>query len=472
MQAALHAVFLAAASIVALGSLSCGAEEELPPGFLVVTVDSLRADFLSCYGGLPGVGERMCSLEQEGTRFVWAFSPASSSAPAIASILTSRYPTDHGVDASAASFLPDGETTLAEALRDAGYATAAFVSSPELNRSRNLHQGFQVYDDQTERSAAGRLPTRTAEATTTAALAWLEETRAPWLLWVHFREPHGPYAAAPTPADEARGSEASERLRVLATPRGRGGIPSYQALPGLFTRGAYEARYRAEIRAVDAQVGRLLAAVAGRPEPVGVAITADHGEAFGEDRYFLSHGHSVSPDQVRVPLFWRPPTGTRPESLRVVVSTLDLMPTILRAAGLGPPEGIEGWVLPSPQDPPGAPEQARAVFAIHPDRVAVASGSNFYSRSRESPGAPGAPPSAAFLERTLARTAPLSPDGSPPRPEPARPTGITPLLEPRVREFLGPDSEAIFLESGTAVPSAEPLPQEPAEALQGEATSS
>ncbi len=429
-----------AASIALLALLTasaCGEPEAPPPGLLLVTVDSLRADFLTCYGGAEGVGQRMCDLGREGTRYAWAFSPAPSSAPAIASILTSTYPAEHGVGDSAASFLRGEQLTLPEALRRAGFATAAFISSPELNRSRNFHPGFAVYDDRTGRATARSLPMRGAAETTDAALAWLAEVRAPWFLWVHYREPHGPYRATPGPGDSVLPGGPGERLPVLATPNGRGGIPSYQAIPGLFTREGYEARYRGEIRVVDSELARLLTAVDARDEPVGVMLTADHGEAFGEDRYYLSHGHSVGLDQIRVPLFWRPQKPSTPEEIRVVVSTLDIMPTMLRAAGLSQPDSLDGWVLPSAEDPPGAPEQARAVFAVHPDQVAVVSSNNFYTRLRRpvTDVVPRLTP--AYLQATAARAAVLG-DGTGPLPAtaPARPTGITPLLEPRVADFL------------------------------------
>jgi arylsulfatase A-like enzyme len=441
---------------LALATLvGCGGPEEPPPGLLLVTVDSLRADFLECYGGSPGVGERICELGRQGTQYSWAFATSPTSAAAIASILTSTYPDEHGIDDSAASFLPGDRLTLAEALRPAGYASAAFVSSPELNRSRNFHQGFQVYDDRTSRSTPGSLPVRDATETTDAALAWLAGTEGPWFVWVHYREPHGPYTSAPAPFPGPPVQQGpGERLSVLPTASGRGGIPSYQAIPGLFTREGYEARYRGEIVRVDRELGRLLDAVAARDEPVGVILTADHGEAFGEDRYYFSHGHSVGLDQIRVPLFWRSPAdGSHSEvgreggaaarpPMRVGVSTLDVMPTLLRAAGLGRPDWLEGWLLPSADDPPGAPEQARAIYAVHPAQVAVVSGSNFYTRLRRPVAAVAPELSPEYLQATAARTAVLSEEGNTlPAAEAARPTGITPLLEPRLADFLNRDRD-------------------------------
>lgn len=283
---------------------------------------------------------------------------------------------------------------------------------------------------------------RNAVETTDAAMAWLASVEGPWFAWVHYRETHGPYLATPVaPGPDANRSGRGERLPVLATPDGRGGIPSYQAIPGLFTREGYEARYRGEIAVIDQELGRLLDFVDARDQPVGVLLTADHGEAFGEDRYYLSHGHSVGLDQIRVPLFWRPPRSrpdsARNEPMRVVVSTLDVMPTLLRAARLGQPDSLQGRVLPSADDPPGAPELARAVFAVHEAHVAVVSGSHYYTRLRKPVADVGPGLSPAYLTATAARTASLEGDpGRLPVPEPARTSGITPLLEPRVAAFL------------------------------------
>lgn len=426
---------------IAAAPTGCGDNAEPPPNLLLVTVDSLRADFLECYGGEPEVGVRMCALGREGARYAWAFAPASSSAPSIASLLTSQYPSAHGVDASAASFLPDEFVTLAEALSRVGYTTAAFVGSPELNRSRNLQQGFDLYDDRTSRTLPAGLPWRSAADSSDAALRWLRGAKSPWFIWIHYREPHGPYEspalAEPGPASAASNVR-GERLRVLTTPTGRGGIPGYQAIPGLFTREGYEARYRREIRTVDTQIARLVSQIEAADEPFGIAVTADHGEAFGEDRYYFSHGHSVGLDQIRVPLFWRPPAGGKTDEVRVPVSTLDLAPTLLRAAGIPVPSSLEGWPLPNRDDPPGAPEQARAVFAEHPLQVAVVSGENFYSRLREPTATStfeGLTPE--YLRAAVARTARLdSRTDTLPATEPARPSGITPLLEPLLADFV------------------------------------
>jgi arylsulfatase len=455
-----------ACGLLALVFTGCGEPEPRPPNLLLVTVDSLRADFLACYGGDRTVGVRICELGAEGARYAWAFSPSSRSAPAVASILTSTYPSTHRLAASAASFLQDEATTLAEELRRAGYARAAFVASPELNRSRNLQQGFDVYDDHTTPSATGGLPRRSAQETTDAAIAWVRGTERPFFLWIHYREPHGPYDSPARPDDASGSNQPGERLRVLATATGRGGIPGYQAIPGIFTRQSYEGRYRAEIRSVDAQLARLLLEIEQPGERLGILVTADHGEAFGEDRWYLSHGHSLGLDQIRVPLVWRPPGGRR-EPTRTPVSTLDVAPTLLRAAGLRIPEAFEGWALPGPDDPPGAPEQARALFAEHDDYIAVVTGDSFYTRLREpQPLGDGAGITSEALRAVSARTATLgSGDGALPRPERARPVGVAPVVELLIADFLAraesrdePDPSEADADLGGAGSEPEPSP--------------
>ncbi|MEE9606727.1 MAG: sulfatase, partial [Myxococcota bacterium] len=337
----------AAAAGAALAGCSSGPERV---NLLLVTVDTLRADRLACYGGPPDVGTAICALADRGVRFAWAFSAAPSTAPAVASLLTSTYPKDHGVTQSALTFLHNDAITLTEILRAAGYTTAAFVSNPVLDRHRNLGQGFQVYDQRMTRRERNRkrYEEREAQTTTDAALAWAQvAAQPPWFLWVHFQDPHGPYEppGAPPAYDDAE----ERRLSVLGNHSGRGGIPAYQALPGLATPGAYERRYLAEIRYLDPHLKRLVDGLDALGEPVAVLLTSDHGEAFGEDDYYFAHGHSVGLDQIRVPLIWRSAGPARARVETAPVSLLDVAPTLLRVAGLDVPEGFGGQPLPVPE---------------------------------------------------------------------------------------------------------------------------
>jgi arylsulfatase len=376
------------ATLLSLLWMACAAETHERPSLLLITIDTLRADQLACYGGDPAVGTAICAIANQGARFVWSFSPAPSTAPSIASILTSSWPSAHGVTQFATTALSERAQTAAEQLRGAGYDTAAFVSNPVLRRGRRFEQGFDIYDDRMTRREPNRpeLQEREAEEVTDAALAWLRVARPPWFLWVHYQDPHGPYE--PPRAPRRRDPPQAAPLPLLEDYSGYGGIPAYQALPGLRTLAAYQERYRDEIRHVDLHVARLVAgADALGPRP-WVVLTADHAEAFGEDGYYLAHGHSVGIDQIRVPLLVRPAdpgvgwVSTRP------VSGVDVAPTLLRAAGLPLPETFQGEPLPLAAS--DLAQSSRTIVSEHRARAAVVAGSTYYARDRH-PLPPGTP---------------------------------------------------------------------------------
>jgi arylsulfatase len=222
---------------------------------------------------------------------------------------------------------------------------------------------------------------RDARDTTDAVLRWAQRSaEPPWFIWVHFQDPHGPYTAPG--ADPARDEPTDPKLRVLTNEGGLGGIPAYQALPGLYTAGGYERAYLAEIAFLDPSVERLVAELDALGDPPAVLLTADHGEAFGEDGFYFAHGHSVGLDQVRVPLLWRPPHPIDPVTVVTPVSLLDAAPTLLRAAGLEPPAEFRGRALPVADGNAADTDPARAIFAEHGWHAAIIVGSAYYARGR------------------------------------------------------------------------------------------
>ncbi len=390
--------------LVSLLTLACAEEPSGPPNLLLVTIDTLRADALACYGGEPDVGREICSLAEGGTRFAWAFATASHTVPSVASLLTSRYPSQHGVSQAAASRLREQAVTFAEALRGAGYATAAFVSNPVLDRSRFFGKGFEIYDAEMTGRERNRpnVRERGAEATTDDALAWaLANSWTPWLLWVHYQDPHGPYD--PPAGSAARDRAGDPVLPTLRSNSGRGGIPAYQVIPGLHTRAAYHARYLDEIRQLDPHVGRLISTLDSLGSRPAVLLTADHGEAFGEDDFYFAHGHSVGLELIRVPLIYRSAAGDRSRVVETPVSLIDLGPTLLRIAGVAIPSRFQGRPLPLN----GEPAEPRPAFAEHQKRVAMVSEDVWWSRARDGkgshrssrlPGRDGRAPLPAFSE--------------------------------------------------------------------------
>ncbi len=199
---------------------------------LLVTLDTTRADHLGCYGDAEASTPTLDRLAAEGLRLADAVTPVPMTLPAHASLLTGLTPPAHGVRVNGGHGLAAGRTTLAEVLGEAGYRTAAFVSSFVLDPRFGLGQGFETYDARLEASRAAAFDgqsERSAGAVTDAALAWLDASRddaRPFFLWVHYYDPHDPYA----PPE-----------------------PWASRFPGR--------PYDGEISYVDAELGRLLAAL-------------------------------------------------------------------------------------------------------------------------------------------------------------------------------------------------------------------
>ena len=399
-----------------------GLGEAPRPNLLLVTIDTLRADRLECYGGPEGVGRAICALAEPGVRYAWAFATAPFTAPSVASLLTSRYPSRHRVVQAAGSAVRPNDPSVAQVLRSSGYATAAVVSNPVLDRRRGFRQGFDFYDAEMTRPERNR-PAREREAvaTTDAALAWLADPpSSPWFLWVHYQDPHGPYD--PPGAAPPRDPQGAQPLPVLENHSGQGGIPAYQVLEGVLAAETYASRYLDEIRHVDAAIGRLLDGIEARGARPHVLLTSDHGEAFGEDGFFFAHGHSVGLDQIRVPLLWR---SAEPGSDHVVsapVSLIDLAPTLLELAGVDPPEGFEGRPLPR-RDADAS--EGRALFAEQRHRLAIVRGDSYFARDRKKDAVPWHPN----------RTARLTGSGPLPGYAPAPAPGAPDSLEAPLRAF-------------------------------------
>jgi arylsulfatase len=420
---------------LALVALLAGCSDSRP-NLLLVTVDTLRADQLECYGGPPGVGHALCQLAADGTRFEWAFSTAPSTSPSVASILTSLYAPQHRITQQVESTLADEQLTVAEALHDVGYSTAAFVSNPMLHRMRGLNQGFELYDHRMKRRETNRpgFAERNAQETTDAALAWARTGPAePWFLWVHYQDPHGPYLPPGTRA--MRDAEGSQLLPVLEDESGHGGIPHYQALPDLYSAEAYEQLYRAEIAQLDVHFRRLVEGLDALAAPPAILMTADHGEALGEDGYWFAHGHSVGLDQVRVPLLFRPAPGSRGKGVASeVVSLIDVAPTLLALAGASAPEVFVGRALalhPGDRSP-----AERPLFVEGGRQAAVIIGRHYYARDRI-PGATTSPQARAWGNAHAelpARAATLRPGASTARYEPIG--DPPPALEDALASYL------------------------------------
>jgi len=370
-------------------SAGCSAPERKPDVLLVV-VDTLRADHLGVYGFPLPTSPHVDRFAAQAVVFERALAASSNTAPSHASLMTSRYVREHSIGWINGTTRLEGAVTLAMRFRDAGYETAAFVSNFVLRRAVGLDAGFDVYDDDLGDAELNRpVHERRADATTARALAWLAARReSPVFLFVHYQDPHGPYTP---PAQHlarfaALAAGESPALPVLAGDTAPGGIPRYQALPGLARLADYRSRYAGEIAYFDAGFGRLLAAFDARGGPRVVALTADHGESFGEGGFYLSHGHATTPDQARVPFLLRAPSlepGRRLDNVHHV----DVAPTLLELAGLAVPPDARGLAL-GPFVRSGRPLPERLLFCDVGNDVSAYQADRLLRASRSHPGQP------------------------------------------------------------------------------------
>ena len=174
------------------------------PNVLLVTIDTLRADHVGAYGYAAGDTPVLDRLAREGVLLEEAVVQVPQTRPSHASILTGRYPYEHGLRDNYSPPLDPKVETLATMLRRLGYVTAGFIGAYPVSRPSGLDQGFEVYDDPfgSGESSTTRDPRleRTADQVVSPALAWLEKPRTgPFFTWVHLFDPHAPYDAPGAP---------------------------------------------------------------------------------------------------------------------------------------------------------------------------------------------------------------------------------------------------------------------------------
>lgn len=308
---------LAALLLGLLASCSDAPREPLAarPNLVVVTLDTTRADRMGFAGYAAARTPHLDALAARGAVFTDARTCVPLTLPAHASLWTGLYPPAHGIRDNGVARLGEAATTLAEAAREAGYRTGAFVSAFVLDDQYGLDQGFDVYDDVPTRRlvSGGFIEERPADRTIDAALEWLNDggdADAPFLLWVHLFDPHAPYAPP-------------------------GGDPDATT----------DEAYDGEIAFCDAQLGRLFAAIDGRDARETVyCITSDHGEALGEHDE-ATHGVFVYDATLRIPFVLAGPGVPIATTNATPVSIVDLAPTLAALAGLEPLGEIHGVAL-------------------------------------------------------------------------------------------------------------------------------
>jgi arylsulfatase len=335
-------------ALVALLALAaCGGRR--PPDIVVVVVDTLRADRLGCYGSGQGLTPFLDSLAARGHLFRHAYAQSSWTNPSVASLLTSRYQSQHGVVAFG-SVLAADELTLPEVLQQAGYATGAFSANGVLAGKLGYQQGFDVYHAHlVHRSDEPSYLWRTdrADVINQEALGWLDATRRaqpgkPIFLYLQYMETHIPYDPPADVLARVRKEKPPPDLRRLNEAAYIGGI--WGVAPDVL-RDIVDV-YDAEVRAIDDGLAALFAQLAARGvlEHAVVVVTADHGEEF-EEHGHLGHAKTLYDEVIQVPLLVLLPGQQRPLAIDRVVSLIDVAPTLVALAGAPPPAPFEGASL-------------------------------------------------------------------------------------------------------------------------------
>lgn len=377
---------------------ACGADggsEGAARHLIVLSLDTVRADRLGCYGHAAADTPTLDGLAAEGVRFTAATAAAPTTLASHAALFTGTPPQVHGVPRNGFVLAP-GNVTLAEALQGAGFRTLAAVGAFPLASAFGLGQGFERYDD-----ALGSAPgdagyaERDAAAVTDAALRLVDDTLAEdadarLFLFAHYFDAHAPHVppppfdaswpadAGPIPATLADGvvRAADEQYeRLLGRRPGRS--LTIQGLPrdlvdaadgeprGIDT--ALDGLYLGELAYLDRELGRLLHTLEQRGvlDDAAILVTSDHGETMWEHADFWNHGQALHETTLNVPLLVRAPRASGRTTAGTVatqpVSGIDLAPTALGLVGVDTPSSMRGVDLAAALV--GAPLERGPVFA-------------------------------------------------------------------------------------------------------------
>lgn len=341
-------------------SKPAGTPEKSRPNILLYVVDTLRADHIRCYGSVRSITPHFDALSKDGILFTDCMAQSSWTKAAVASIMTSLPPQDHGAqdfpDSLASSF-----PTLAQELARAGYDNRGIVANPFVARSFGFASGFAGYEELLE-SDAHRL--------TKAASSWLAKRTndKPFFLYIHALDPHLPYSPPlryrPADAPVSFGVEDMKNLREEWASRGADAGMQKRAREAI-------ALYDGEIRSCDAAFGGLISRLKSLNlyENTMIILVSDHGEQFFEHG-LCDHMNSLYQELLHVPLIIKFPQEEGAGSVtRSTWEHIDITPTILRRAGLEIPLGMQGRAY-APGDSEARGERPE-FFSLHVGSMAA-----------------------------------------------------------------------------------------------------
>ena len=357
--------------LLACGQDSPETDPGPPPNVLVILVDALRADHLGVGGyGLP-TSPTIDRLAADGVVFTSAYAHSTWTKPSIATLFTSLYPGQHGIDrvgvqegdSYATDILGEGYDTLAERFRAGGYSTLGVLNQVHLQARFGFAQGFDDFEA-VRGLSAGKLNQKLLERLEAVG-------SSPFFAYLHYLDVHWPYTNRLEGKQDVFGA-----LSMKSEPPRRGNRAREWAetLDAETDIAALKARYDQEVAFVDAAIGELMLALRAMDlyDNTIVVVTSDHGEGFLEHGKLL-HSYTPYDEVLQVPLVFRLPQGllTPVAEVDAPVGLIDVMPTLLELASLPPASQAQGRSLVPLMA--GAKTTERWIFAESADAVAVRS---------------------------------------------------------------------------------------------------
>jgi len=279
---------------------------------VLISLDTCRADHLSCYGYAQPTTPHIDALARQGYLFKHAKSPIPVTLPAHTSMLTGTIPPHHGKHENKDMDFDPSHVTLAALLKAKGYSTGAFVGSQILNGRFGLNRGFDTYDDRFVKQGQNGPSERRAEEVNRTAFAWLEKHKEnPVFLFLHYYDPHDAYNP-----------------------------------PEPFATTFKESPYAGEIAYTDHCIGQVVAKLKSLSmyESSLIIVTGDHGEMLGEHGE-TTHMYFIYQSAINVPLIFKLPGSMGAQPIDDMASIIDIVPTVCDLKGIDPPAGIQGKSL-------------------------------------------------------------------------------------------------------------------------------
>ena len=283
---------------------------------LLITIDTLRADYLGCYGNRVIETPIIDKLAREGILFKRAFAHNVVTLPSHINILTGTYPLYHGVRDNSGFRLDEKAVVLSEILKGKNYRTAAFIGAFPLDDRFGLNQGFELYDDfygDTSHVNEFAEVERSAEKVISRAQDWIDENKEElWFCWIHLYDPHYPYNP-----------------------------------PQRFKDRYPQDYYAGEVAYTDSSVGHLIEFMrkSDIDKKTLIILTSDHGESLGA-HLEKTHGIFAYNETLHIPLiFYQKQLFSQPKIIHHLARHIDIVPTILDILSINTPKQVQGVSL-------------------------------------------------------------------------------------------------------------------------------